>query len=287
MKYGTFDMKLSGTIILAAVFTFFITSCDKLSSPYYTVKGGGGDTTKIVRKILLEDYTGHKCTNCPAASITAHTLETSYSPQVIVMAVHAGYFALPGTGPYTANYSTPVGETWFSDFAIPGSPSGMIDRKMFGGKRDLTPDLWADSLATLVDIPPDAWITITNTYNPSTRVLNTTLGTKFLSHFDQTFNLSVCIVEDSIIGAQKNKDAWVGPVPDIFDYVFMDMLRGTLNGNYGDELASETDTSLVYTKTYSMTLDTAWVAKNCSVLAFVFDAGTNEILQAEKKKIIP
>ncbi len=280
-------MKRSAIFLFTACFAFMLSSCNKLEAPYYSVKGGGGDTTHKVRKILLEDYTGHLCTNCPAASITAQTLQDSYHPQVIVMAVHAGYFALPGAAPYNVNFSTPAGERWYSDFSIPANPMGMIDRKMYGTSRALTPDLWADSIEPLVELDPVAWITITNSYNASTRQLISKLDTKFLAHFEGTFNLSVCIVEDSIIGAQKNKDAWVGPVPDIFNYVFMDLLRGTLNGDYGDELITEPDTSLVYTKSYSLALDTAWVAKNCSVIAFVYDAATKEILQAEKKKITP
>ena len=39
--------------------------------------------------ILLEDYTGHKCTNCPAAATIATQLEDDTALGVIVVSVHA------------------------------------------------------------------------------------------------------------------------------------------------------------------------------------------------------
>ena len=41
----------------------FTTSCDEINPPYtlnFTV-----DTSKVVRKTLLEEFTGHTCPNCP------------------------------------------------------------------------------------------------------------------------------------------------------------------------------------------------------------------------------
>ena len=39
--------------------------------------------------ILLEDYTGHKCTNCPSAATIAKDLEEDTSLNVIVASIHA------------------------------------------------------------------------------------------------------------------------------------------------------------------------------------------------------
>ena len=39
--------------------------------------------------ILLEDYTGHKCTNCPAAAQIAKDLEQDSVLNVIVASIHA------------------------------------------------------------------------------------------------------------------------------------------------------------------------------------------------------
>jgi len=280
-------MKITRTILLASAFGFFLASCNKIDAPYYTVKGGGGDTTKITRKVLLEDYTGHKCPNCPEAAITAHTLEETYNGKVIVMAVHAGYFAdSSATGDFTANYKTSAGDEWNSYFPIISYPSGLVNRKAFQGSVIIGNDLWAEAVDSIVNLPADAIIQITNTYNTSTRQLNMTVDSKFLNELLGKYNLTICILEDSIISPQKNSNPNIGPTPIIYDYVFMHMLRGSLNGTWGDELTSLIDTSLIYSKTYSTILNPIWIPKNCSVLAFISNTETKEIIQAEEKPII-
>src|SRR4051812_25265537 len=55
----------------------------------------------VFKKILVEDYTGHKCGNCPAAARELARLDSIYPGKVIPMAVHAGYYAgvTPGSNP--------------------------------------------------------------------------------------------------------------------------------------------------------------------------------------------
>ena len=55
------------------VFMAFITSCDIIDEPYR--EKTTQDTTKTVkRKILLEEFTGFRCKNCPHAAETIHSL---------------------------------------------------------------------------------------------------------------------------------------------------------------------------------------------------------------------
>jgi hypothetical protein len=279
--------KLFIYIGVALISGFMITSCDKLDAPYATMKTGGeADSTS--RKVLLEDYTGHKCVNCPEAAIAARVMAEASGGRIIIMSVHAGFFAdSSATGDFTANYTTTAGNTWNTDFGVTSNPKGMVNRKVYGGERVLGPDMWLNATTELLEIPPDALINITNTYNTSTRELNTTVKTKFLNILAGKYNVSVCILEDSIISPQKNNNPAVGVVPIIYDYVFMDVLRDAVNGNYGEEIAASVDTSQSYEKAYNYTLKSNWVPKNCHVIAFVFNAETFEVVQVEDKFIIP
>jgi thiol-disulfide isomerase/thioredoxin len=48
------------------------------------VRGG------VTRRVLLEDFTGHTCNNCPAAAVIAEGLQTFYGEdQLILVGVHA------------------------------------------------------------------------------------------------------------------------------------------------------------------------------------------------------
>jgi hypothetical protein len=278
--------KLAIYIGVAMIAGFLTTSCDKLSAPYATVKTGG-TTDSTSRKVLLEDYTGHKCVNCPEAAISARVMAEASGGRIIIMSVHAGFFAdSSATGDFTANYTTAAGNQWNTDFGVTGNPKGMVDRTIFGGERVLGPDMWLDATTDLLALPPDALISITNSYNTTTRELSTTVKSRFLNLLSGKYNVSVCILEDSIISPQKNNNPAVGPVPIIYDYVFMDVLRNAINGNYGEEITASVDTSMVYEKSYNYTLKSNWVPKNCHVLAFVFNAETFEVVQVEDKFII-
>jgi hypothetical protein len=245
------------------------------------------DTIAAVRKVLLEDYTGHTCVNCPAAAITARSLEELHEGKLVVMAVHAGYFAEPGAGEYALDLTTQAGNDWNSEFAPSLYPSGMVDRKLFDGVRILGPGKWGNSIDQVIALPPDVQMKITNQYDPGSRRVISTVYNRFITPLTGEYTLTVCILEDSIIGAQKNSNPNIGPSPNWYGYVFNDVLRGSLNGSFGEVLTTSPDIKLTYLGRYSSKIDTSFVAKNCWILAFVSNSATREIIQVEKKKIFP
>ena len=86
-------------IISAICFTLLsvaiLNSCDYVhdATEVSTNTTGGGTPGVVYRKVLVEDYTGHKCGNCPAAALKLLHLDTTYEDKVIPLAVHAGFFA--------------------------------------------------------------------------------------------------------------------------------------------------------------------------------------------------
>ncbi|MBC8459416.1 MAG: Omp28-related outer membrane protein [Deltaproteobacteria bacterium] len=261
-------------------------SCDKLEQPYASEKEIIIDTNK--RKVLLEDYTGMKCVNCPAATSAAEALVELYKGQVILMAVHAGYFSEPdASGHYTTDYRVAEGVAWFNDFSLISNPMGMVSRVTYNGKKAIGAGSWAEVVANVAREDKVATIHMETEYTPTSRHhINTTINTRFTEQLEGTYHLTVCILEDSIVGWQKNNDTLVGPVPDIENYLFNDMLRAVLNGTYGDQLTAAVDTSQVYAKSYLYTLDESWVPEHLSLVAFVFNNETKEIVQVEKKHLI-
>ena len=133
------------SITLLAVILIF-NSCDKVESPYrepVTVNDfckTGIEDSVVHRKVLAEDYTGHLCGNCPAAGVYLNdTLKELYNHCLVVISVHAGFFATfcpngfacPGNQPagaFTTDFNTTVGSDWNTFFGITGNPKGMIDR---------------------------------------------------------------------------------------------------------------------------------------------------------------
>jgi hypothetical protein len=238
------------------------------------------DTVSPIKRVLLEDYTGHKCPNCPAAATIAHSQEAYYHGKLIVLAVHAGYYAIPSTGEFAADFRTTAGEEWNTDFQVNAYPSGMIDRKEFNGRQVLGSEEWVTDIASVIDQSPALNMLILNSYDSTTRTVNSVIYSKFRQSLTGIYNLTVCIVEDNMISAQDSASTI------IHNYVFKDVLRGSVNGTYGETLTTSVDPQLTCLGRFIISINTAWVAKNCWILAFVSKSDTKEILQAIKKKVI-
>jgi hypothetical protein len=280
-------------LIAIPLLAYLFSSCDKIKEPYATSKHGNIVDTVMewdsvpVKRVLLEDYTGHKCVNCPEATVIAHSLEESYEGKLLVLAVHAGYQALPGSGDYAADYRSEAGEAWNIDFGINSiNPQGMVDRKEFDGSRVLPKAKWSDDVAIAMTEAPIVQMMATNTYDTNTHQVQATIYAHFPASQAGSYHITVLVSEDSLISAQKNNNPNVGTTPDIFNYVFMDVLREAINGTYGEVLTTKVDPALTYMGKFSFQLDPSWIAKNCWIYAYVSKSDTREIMNVMRHRII-
>lgn len=275
-------------LVIVPLVVILFSSCDKITTPYALAKHGNIvdtvldlDTVVPIKRVLLEDYTGHTCQNCPAAAAIAHNQEAVYNGKLIVLAVHAGYYAIPGTGEFAADFRTTAGEQWNTDFQIIAYPSGMIDRSEFDGQQVLGSEVWVSDIASIINQTPPLIMIMTNSYDSTSRTVKSYIYSKFLQSLSGSYTITVCVMEDNIISAQDSSNTI------IHDYNFRDVMRGAVNGTYGEVLTNSVDPTLTYLGRFSISINTSWVAKNCWILAFVSKSDTKEILQAIKKRVIP
>lgn len=274
--------KISKILALIALSALFIPSCDIVEEPYLVPVSGGtgpgpGDN---IRKVLLEDYTGQKCPNCPEAAEIAHSLKAIYGEQLVILTIHAGYYATPdATGNFTADYRTTEGTELNTFFEFPAYPMGMVNRTDYSGSRILLKDSWEAATDIQTSLEPQASITITNTYTSATRNLSCSMETDFLETLEGTFNICVFITESGIVSPQQT-DQNVN-----LTYVHNHVLRASMNGTWG-EMTGEDGQFIAGTtvsNSYSYILPEAWNAANCTVVAFIYNTATNEVVQAEEK----
>lgn len=288
------------SLLSAAVVFFVLNSCDKISEPF-VIHNEPIDTsacpapkfpavTVHYKRALLEDYTGHDCPNCPRAGMIAADLKEQYKDSVVVMAVHAGFFArTSATNPLLAyDFKTEAGTEWdlFYKISAVGNPNGMVNRIGYPQSQHvLTPSSWANAIKNTIDDASLMDLQLITEYNQTDNKLCIHSKTTFLSSISgRTLNLSVVITEDSIVSPQKNSDPSVGPTPNINNYIHMHVMRGAVNGINGVPILLKQNTSSTpVIKTYPVTLTgfnvNTLVPKNLHVVAFVFDAETKEVLQ--------
>ena len=76
------------------------------------------------KKVLIEDFTGFKCANCPDASSELHKIEEIYPDKVIGIAIHAGSFAEP-SGVFVTDFRTDEGNE-ITDFRSGAFQPGLV-----------------------------------------------------------------------------------------------------------------------------------------------------------------
>jgi hypothetical protein len=269
-----------------SIFILFVSSCDIIDEPF--ARETVIDTSDTIkRKVLLEDYTGHTCINCPTAAVLAQDMKDLYGNKLIVMAVHAGFFAMPQSGNYSADFRTPAGNELDDFFGISavGLPKGMVNRTEYNGNRIIAHDKWGAAIGEIIDLPADAYIELGLTYNQTSRKLSGDCYVKFINQLDGTFRFCLCLIENNIVAPQKNNNQSIGPTPDWLDYVHQHLLRGAINGTWGEEInpGGPVETGLKYHLSFTnFEILPEWNYEDCAVVAFVINADTKEVIQAEE-----
>ena len=278
-------MKRLSTIILALSGLFFLLpSCDKVDEPYLKqISSEGPGPKEKIKKILLEDYTGHKCPNCPEAAEEAHQLKAIYGEQLVLLTIHAGYYSTPdASGDFTTDFRTSEGTSLHDFFGFFAYPVGMVNRVPYSGNRMIFKDDWEPAITAIIEDEPQAGITITTTYDEGSRKLDCKLESEFYEELGDTYNICLFLTESGIIEPQQ-KETGVDE-----EYEHNHVLRKSVNGAWGEPVGEDglavTGTTLV--NEYSITLDNAWNDDNCHLIAFIYNTISNEIVQAEEAAVI-
>ncbi len=282
-------MKISSLFIFSIFVAFTFAACDEITGPYtedVNVTEGG-------RKILLEDFTGHECGNCPYGGLEAIKLDSIYKGRVIVVATHCSFFADTNkNGKFSYNFKTAVGDELdqFFNIETAGLPKGMVNRQAKDGdysifsNRLLNYTAWSSSIAMELNKTAAVNLSLSKNYDTLSRNLNLDVEIEYLEKGNINQQLVVYLVEDSIINWQK----WYGHIPeDVPDFAHRHVLRKSLNGTWGDRLSGSVKSAgQIISKTFSTTISSKYKHKKCYIVAFVQNNLTKEILQVEEIKLI-
>lgn len=265
---------------------FALSACDIVEEPY--IQGGGGgdtptpsDTVQVMKKVLLEDFTGVRCVNCPAAGELALQLQGIYPDQLIVLGVHAGMLSWPNGG--YPDFRTTEGTEWWNFFGFDVNPIGTVDRiPLSSDSYGINSAEWASHVAEELAKAPVIALEIENAYNADSRDLNVKVSGKILEDQTDDLYLVVCLMEDSIMGMQQTPDG-VNQ-----EYVHRHVFRGTLDGlAWGSSIGTAPFAEgFTFEKTYSNTLPEDFDADNCAVIAYVFQNSDKVVLQVEEAEVI-
>jgi thiol-disulfide isomerase/thioredoxin len=273
--------KLIYYIVALSIIVLSLNSCDKIEEPY-TEEGA---VTWNGRKILIYDFTGHKCGNCPRAHRLISALKATYGDAIVSVAIHTTFFAMP-LGSYTYDFRTDIGdELGGRDFATNGFygeinlPVGLINN--LSADALLSDSDWPAEIQKYIASFPQFSIEIENSYCSVGENIISNISVQSLITNNNNLKINALIIENGII--QKQTDYTQTP-SDIENYVHDYVLRAGFVGTWGEDLNTNNNALSIghtFTKEYAHHIDEEWTRENCSVVVFVYNPDTMEVLQTE------
>ena len=274
------QMKFYRIIPIAILILF--TACDTIKNPIQEQTGNtcGDESTGIpIKKILVEEFTGQRCTNCPEAAMILHDIIDDYCDHIVPVAVHSTLFAAPNDD-YPFDYRTDIGNELADYYGVLSLPIGMINRSEFEGNQLISRDNWRAAVNAIFNTTPELNIILENSYNDNTKEITTTVTTEFLSDINYYIYLVVYLTEDSIVSPQLDGSVIIE------DYVHRHMLRKGVNGTFGVTIAHSGEFGDIIKNSYTFDADPEWAIEHCELVAFISKRNTNEIVQAESEPVI-
>jgi len=270
--------------LLVIVSIFGLYSCDEINPPYI-VDNNQTEVDTTTRKVLIEEFTGFRCGNCPEAGEISEGLVEHSNGRVILIEIHAGGLADP-TPIRTYNFKTQVGNDIANYYSLPATPFGMVNRVSYGGAVLLSPTSWGTAIGIESQKPAYVKLDLNAMYNQFSREMSLDVKMKFLQQTSQKLNVVAYITEDSVIQYQKDdrrQDV------NILNFNHMNVLRGSMNGTWGELISDNTipaNTEILKNMKYVIENSKDWVPKNLNLVVAIINADSKEVQQVEKIKLI-
>ncbi len=238
----------------------------------------GGDVEPTGKMVLIKDFTGARCVNCPAAAEYAHNLQHQLDEDhIFIMSVHAGFLAQPmGQFP---NFLTDEGTEWYNNHD--SNPLFTVDHVALTDGNSLKVEQIDTPVVTALDEEQSFEIVIGRQFDPTSRQLQVNIQAVSLTDRDGHFFITACLVEDNIVGWQ------IIPGGTDKEYVFHNVFHGTLNGAYGESFEDHhVDSDDTFSFSYNTEINADYNADECYVVVYVYDRNqSDKILQTAVKKI--
>ena len=264
-------MKLKNIFLTILGVVAFV-SCDNIADDNRYLDADIEPTDRVV---LLTEFTGMNCVNCPEAAAIATSLLENFPENVIVVAMHPkGHGFVPEGENITPNLARQEAMDYLKEMGGTGStglPTGVIDFSLFNKNYLIDRSEWMARAMQHLTVEPKCNIELTHS---QTDARNHTIAVNILPKEGATINASLVmwLVESGMVGSQNTHEGIVR------DYVHNHALRECLNGLWGDALGVVTAKAVE--KSYSVVVNEEYVPENCAVVAVVVDTDTHEVLQA-------
>ena len=267
--------KILNTILVIGSILF--ASCENYdeNERLIPIKGETDLTTPITKQqseqaILVEDFTGWNCPNCPGGTEVLEGEMATCGERLVVSAVHTGSFARPTHENNNVDFRTPYGDELKQKFNVTSYPAILINRQ--GTPINSIGDWSANIAEKLANTPHNFNISLGAKVEGGVNIL---VSTKIdvLNDVDSELSLTLYVTESGIEGIQN-------VASNLQPYTFKHVLR--TNPLKDMPLASSVKSGEVIEKNYLITGSEEWVMNNCAVVVMIVNNTTGEVMQVNE-----
>lgn len=277
---------------LIAAIALLWTSCDRIAPEDLVIPNDNAfradlyevpafeNNTDLNQYILLEEFTGHLCSNCPGAALIAG--EMAQNPKVILTGVHAGVLASTDAE-HVADYTTEAGDAWWQQMVGSYLPCARFNRA--AQESEWHPQgAWVDQMdAALAAASGSATarLQIQSEYLSDAGHLNVHVESEFIDAMEGDYRMELYVVESAIVSPQANNSVNGNPAypsPTAEDYDHEHVFRGSLNGVNGTSIANNPEAGSKFINSYTVLWPVTWVAGNSDLVAVITDGDTGRII---------
>ena len=249
--------------VATAAMAMAAASCSNIDEGDRFIEVNPVNPEEVGRAILIEDFTGQTCNNCPTGTEIINGIVDTYGEDnVIAVGIHSGPLGFAGTAT-AVGLMTDTGNEYYTHWDKEnklGQPWVVFNRKTSPDNHYYN---WAAMVGTIISEKANLTVNIANAYDAASRTLTTTVRADGVNG---TVNgkLQVWIVEDGVKALQKMPDGKINK-----EYIHNHVFRAAVNGTWGEDVTvKEGETT---TKQYSYVLPEKWNADNIAVVAFVYN----------------
>jgi hypothetical protein len=254
--------------------------------------------SSTARVIVVEEFTGGKCPNCPGAREKLAQMEAANPKRILSIELHPYEHSLGGPYP-GAKYDFRNGTvSQLLSLHFGGSlsqiPIAGIDRvtntfsaSPFNGKKLFDRDYWSPAITPRLAMSSPANMKIEDvSYDNASRIVTFKVRIAYTDTISSKQFVSVAILEDSVVDYQEFLDSID------HNYTFKNILRDYATSVTGNPILTTLSTiekGRVYEGYYSDTINAAWKPEHCRLIGILHNnTGSNkEVIQATDAHVKP
>ncbi len=263
---------------IIGILCVWLTACSNISEEerYIYVK-----PAQAARCILIEDFTGQRCVNCPTATAEIEKLQQQYGADTIIaVGIHSGPLGFAGNAT-NIGLMTDTGNEYYNYWHVEYQPAGIINRN--GGVLSYTD--WQAKVYNELQKKAPLTLKAVNNYDETSRMLTINVNAMGTDGDSEGF-LQLWIVEDNITAMQLRyniiTDPGSGQITDR-EYRHSHVFRTAVNGTWGDAFSIHEGEERDYQFSYKIPED--WDVSSLSVIAFVYNS--QGVLQVTRQAVTP